>query len=114
MNQTVVLSFQTLRQIRRFIVLSIPITLILGSIVIGNCKEIQGSLSGYYYAVMRDIFVGTLCIVEFFLFAYNGYEKRDKITGELACLFAIVVAFFPTTIDPPIPNCIIGNASSIP
>lgn len=114
MNPTIVLSYQMLRKIVGLLGLAIPVILFIGSVVVGNCHEIQGSISGYYHTVMRDIFVGTLCIVGFFLFAYNGYGKEDKIAGELACLFALGVAFFPTSIDLPRTCCVIGTASDNP
>jgi hypothetical protein len=32
-----------------------------------------------------------------FLYAYQGYERRDDRAGDLACVFAMGVALFPTT-----------------
>ena len=45
---------------------------------------------------MVDIFVGILFTIGWFLFAYEGYETRDNIAGNLACFFALGVALFPT------------------
>jgi hypothetical protein len=45
---------------------------------------------------MGNFFVGCLCAVGLFLFSYKGYEKKDKIAGKLACLFAVTIAFSPT------------------
>lgn len=58
-----------------------------------------GSISGSYWTESRDVFVGSLIAVGFFLFAYNGASgKRDweYWISKLACVFAICVAIFPT------------------
>ncbi len=58
------------------------------------------SISFSYWTDSRDIFVGSLIAVGFFLSAYNGsgngrdWEYR---LSKLACIFAICVAFFPTS-----------------
>ena len=52
---------------------------------------------------MRDIFVGTLCAFGVFLFAYKGPEPQDDIAGDLACIFALGVAFLPTAPVAPSP-----------
>jgi len=111
MNKTLVFSYLTLRKIVGLLGISFPVILILGSIIAGGCNEIQSSISEYYHTIMRDIFVGVLCIVAFFLFAYNGYEKADKIAGSLASFFALGIAFFPTTIQLPINACSIEPAN---
>jgi hypothetical protein len=48
---------------------------------------------------MRDVFVGTLSVIGFFLLSYKGYERSDDIAGDLGCVFAVGVALFPTTPD---------------
>ena len=48
---------------------------------------------------MRDVFVGILCVIGFFLLSYKGYERSDDIAGNLGCVFAVGVALFPTTPD---------------
>ncbi|MCG8455964.1 MAG: hypothetical protein MI919_06740, partial [Holophagales bacterium] len=49
---------------------------------------------------MGDVFVGTLCVIGFFLFSYKGYERADDLAGDLGCFFAVGVALFPTDEDP--------------
>lgn len=58
---------------------------------------IQDSISGYYYTDMRNFFVGSLCAIGLFLMSCRGYDRKDEIAGILACIFAVGVAFFPTT-----------------
>ena len=57
---------------------------------------IESSISHYYHTEMRDVFVGSLWAIGVFLFSYRGYDRRDEIAGNLACIFAIGVALFPT------------------
>ncbi len=45
------------------------------------------------------MFVGTLFVIGFFLLSYKGYDRSDDIAGDLACLFAVGVAIFPTFSD---------------
>jgi hypothetical protein len=56
---------------------------------------------------MRNVFVGSLCAVALFLWAYKGYKKDendhkymipDNHAGNLAALFALGVAFFPANV----------------
>lgn len=104
-----VVSYLVLRRAVGIIGVSLPIVLLAGSIIIFHCGEIQGSISKYYHTVMRNVFVGSLCAVALFLWAYKGY-KRDEMdskymipdnpAGNLAALFALGVAFFPTFIGP--------------
>ena len=49
---------------------------------------------------MRNVLVGSLCAIGVFLGAYCGYENKDRIAGNFACVFAIGVALFPTSPDP--------------
>jgi len=105
MNKNIVISYNTLRKIVGLLGLAFPIILILGSVIVGDCSTVQSSISSYYHTVMRDVFVGTLCIVGFFMFAYNGYDRTDRIAGNLACFFALGVAFFPTGVEPPANSC---------
>ncbi len=44
---------------------------------------------------MRDVFVGTLFVIGLFLLSYTGYERKDDIAGNLACVFAVGLALFP-------------------
>ena len=59
-------------------------------------QELQSSISYYYWTGMRDVFVGMLFAIGFFLLSYRGYGRADRIAGILACLFSVGVALFPT------------------
>lgn len=92
------ISYMLLRKLIGCLGITLPIILVIGAFFY-NCETIQGSISDYYHTEMRNIFVGVLCAVALFMFAYKGYDRRDAIAGNLACVFALGVAFFPTSVD---------------
>ncbi len=94
----------TYRRLRRMIGLlgiSLPITLVLFSLIPFFETGIQSSISGFYYTHLREIFTGILCGVGLFLICYKGNGNRvlwknDNFLTNLAGLMAFGVAFFPT------------------
>ena len=93
----VIVSYMTLRKATGALGVSLPIVVSIGCAAFGSCNGLQDSISDYYGTELRDVFVGALFAIGFFLFAYRGYERKDDIAGDLACLFALGVALFPTT-----------------
>lgn len=93
------ISYKLLRQLIGLLGIILPVLLVVGAFYYGNCEIVQSSISDYYHTKMRNILVGVLCAVAFFMFTYKGYDIRDSIAGNLACIFAIGVAFFPTGVD---------------
>lgn len=88
------LSYLGLRKCIGIIGLSLPYVLVIGKILLGS-PGILDTISAYYYSVLRDVFVGSLCAVGVFLFSYR-YERWDNILGDIAGVSAIGVAYFPT------------------
>lgn len=93
---SLVLSYLGLRRAIGILALCLPFTLVIGKILLQS-PGIEASISGYYYTVMRDVFVGTLCAIGIFLMSYRGYERADDIAGNMACFFVVGAALFPTT-----------------
>jgi hypothetical protein len=93
-----VISYLGLRKAVGIIAIALPLVLVVGKAVFQS-PGMQGSISGYYYTAMRDVLVGSLCAIAIFLLSYKGYERTDDIAGDLACMFALGVAFFPTAPD---------------
>jgi heme A synthase len=93
-----VFSYLTLRKAIGLLGLALPFVLAFGGFLIFR-EEVQGSISHYYWTGMRDVFVGMLFAIGFFLLSYRGYERADRIAGILACAFAVGVALFPTVQD---------------
>jgi hypothetical protein len=95
-NNPFVVSYLNLRIALGFVGFFLPIILVLGTWSFADCIQLQPSISHYYYTIMGDYFVGSLCAVAMFLFFYRGYEKKDSIVANFAAVFALLVAFFPT------------------
>lgn len=74
------------------------------SYVYENEGSYKSSVSHYYYTTAGEIFTGTLCAVGLFMICYTGHPKRkedkglsDNAMSNLAGIFALGVAAFPTT-----------------
>jgi hypothetical protein len=106
-----VITYLTMRRLIGFLGVSLPFVLIIGSTLIGGCSQVLGSISAYYHSNMRDLFVGILCAVAFFLFSHGGYEIMDYITVKLASIFALGVAFFPVSADSMTGRCIVQSVN---
>jgi succinate dehydrogenase hydrophobic anchor subunit len=112
-NNNLVLSYLALRKAVGFLGIALPVVLILGAILIGNCSGLQASISDYHNTAMRDVFVGILCAIALFLFAYSGYDKLDFWMAKAAGLLGFFVAIFPD--DPDLTNpCTIQCMQNIP
>lgn len=98
LNGSLVISYLGLRKAIGIIGTALPFVLAFGNILVEG-PGIQDSISSYYHTGMRDVFVGSLCAIAVFLMSYRGYERKDDIAGDLACVFALGVALFPTTPD---------------
>lgn len=103
MNQSVeipqkdpfVISYLGLRKSIGVIAISLPFVLAIGKGLFEG-PGLEYSISSYYYTVMRDVFVGSLCAIAIFLMSYRGPEPIDNLAGNLACGFALGIALFPT------------------
>src|SRR5712671_5197551 len=95
LNNSLVISYLALRKAVGIIGIALPFVLAFGKILLDG-PGIQSSVSAYYYTGMRDVFVGSLCAIAVFLMSYRGYERKDDIAGDLACVFALGVALLPT------------------
>jgi small-conductance mechanosensitive channel len=89
-------SYIALRKTVGWIGILLPFVLWFGATVVFN-ENPQSTISHYYYTHMRNLFVGSLCAVGLFLFFYAGYDKWDDWAGNLAAVFAIGVAWMPTS-----------------
>ncbi len=96
-EQPLVRSYLFLRKGVGIIGVALPFVLIIGKIILES-PGISGSLSAYYYSVMRDVFVGSLWVIAVFLICYR-YDTLDDIASTIAGICAIGVALLPTTPD---------------
>jgi hypothetical protein len=108
-GQDQLISFLWIRRGIGLLGIILPLVLLLGNNLLSNCNTIQYSISDYYHSNMRDVFVGVICLIALFLFTYRGYDKSDNIASNLACIFALGVAFLPTSIKSTNNNCLNCN-----
>lgn len=88
-------SYLALRRTVGWIGILLPFVLLIGTYLLdGNS---WASISHYYYSTMGRVFIGALCAVALFMFFYTGFDWRDDWAGNCAGVFAIGVAWFPTT-----------------
>lgn len=100
-NETMIISFLTLRRLVGILGVALPFLLVLGALIVFRTGP-QSSISSYYHTGMRDVFVGLVCVIGCVLFSYKGYCRLDSLISNLAGFFAVGVALFPTTPDGPV------------
>jgi hypothetical protein len=91
-------SYLYLRRAIGLIGLALPVVLIVGKQIVQG-GDLIGSLSGYYYTDLGNVFVGAMCAAGVFLLAYYGHDFIDNVASTVAGLGAIGLALFPTTPD---------------
>src|SRR5262249_6593402 len=91
-----VLSYLALRTSVGIIGIALPFALAIGKIIFESAG-LQSSISAYYYTDLRNVLVGSLCEIDVFLFSARGYDFNDQIAVRVAAIFAVGVAFIPTT-----------------
>ena len=94
-SSCMVVSCLTLRKAVGILSIALPLVLVVGKRLLDG-PGIQSSISAYYYTGMRDIFVGTLCATGVLLFSYRGYDRIDRLVANLAGVFVVGLALFPT------------------
>ena len=87
----------TLRKVVGLLALTLVPVLVLGSFVLDPPPTIQISVSAYYYTNMRNVLEGVICGISMFLLSYDGYTMLDSVISKLAGLFALAIAFLPTS-----------------
>jgi uncharacterized membrane protein len=91
------ISYMALRRATGLVAMLLPFALACVNMALVSRIMLEGSISAYYYTGVRDVLVGGLCAIGLFLFMYYGYDEWDSRLTNLAGLFAVVVAFCPTT-----------------
>lgn len=85
------------RQAIGYLGIFMPAMLLLGTFIIGKCPEMQDSISHYYFTIMGNALVATLCGFAVFLFIYQGYDTWDNIVTSFAAVCALGIALFATS-----------------
>jgi hypothetical protein len=96
------LSYLGIRRAIGVIGTSLPFVLLIGAWALDGVG-VQGSISDYYYTVMRNVFVGSMVANGVFFVSYR-YARADSAVATLIGVAAIVLALFPTTPVHPTPT----------
>jgi len=92
------ISYANMRKFVGWLGLSLPFILPAGFVTFFSRHGFPGSISGYYYTGMRNYFVAALCVLGVLFIGYNAYNNTlDRWITNLAGIFAVCVAFFPTS-----------------
>ncbi len=94
-EQWEVVSYLKLRQL----VGALGILLPASCLAFGLLYELEPSISDYYATPMRNVFVGILWAIGFFLLTYRGHERKDDVAGDLCFVCALGVALCPNSSD---------------
>lgn len=97
MSRRLLISYLTLRRLVGLLGVILPALLVVGDLLDRQSLELRSSISAYYDSGMRDVFVGVLFVIGWFLFSYRGYESKDDWAGNLAGVLAMGVALCPST-----------------
>jgi hypothetical protein len=89
---SVVASYLLLRKAIGWIGTLLPVVLIVGDAAFTS-TPLPVSLSDYYYTPMRNIFVGSLCVLGVFLVLYDVGVLADRWITNVAGVGALGVAF---------------------
>jgi hypothetical protein len=100
-------TYLALRKAVGWIGIMLTFVLMTGMALFFKGDIIQKNISQYYHTGMRDVLTGALCAIALFMFYYKGYDKWDNRIGNLAGIFCLGIAWFPTTATEP--QNIIGN-----
>jgi hypothetical protein len=93
-DNTLVVSYLTLRQMIGWVGLLMPFTVRLGALIFEQIHS-TASISAYYYTGMRDVFVSTLVLVGALLSCYRTPALKDNAVAVISGLAAIGIGLFP-------------------
>jgi uncharacterized protein YggT (Ycf19 family) len=96
-----VMTFRRIRKAIGYLGISLPIVLVILSLISFFKTSVQNSISYYYYTNLREVFTGVLCAVGLFLIRYKGVDnpvfwKNDDKMTNIAGIMALGVALIPT------------------
>lgn len=114
MKHPQIISYLKLRGAIGLIGILFPIVILITGNLMSECREVQESMSAYYFTPARDYFVGMLFTIGVLLMIYRGYEKVDNILSTITGLAAIGIALFPTNMGDGSNDCNMSSAYHYP
>lgn len=89
-------SGKSLRMLIGVLGVSLPILLLLITIIFFGLDGPLESISHYYFTRASPVFTTTLSLIAIFLIVYSGKQPIDFYVSLLAGITALIVVFFPT------------------
>jgi drug/metabolite transporter (DMT)-like permease len=109
-NRDLLISYITLRRLVGVLGMALPVLLLFGSMIIGDCDGPQRSISYCYHTRVGNLFVGLLCAICLFLFIYKGRRPIDGILANVAGILGSLVALIPCELqETPDGSCIVAR-----
>lgn len=94
-----IVSYNVLRMLIGMIGILLPLILFTGRFIQGGYSNLENSISAYYYSEYRDVFVGFLFVLGFYLLSYTGKDSKENCLATMGCIFSLGVALFPCNND---------------
>lgn len=95
-DNSLIISYLTLRQTIGVIGLLMPIVVRLGAKLIQGVAVVStGSISAYYYTNMHDVFISSLILTGVLMACYRSRSPLDTHLSVVIGAFAIGIALFP-------------------
>jgi hypothetical protein len=113
------ISLQNMRVGVGWLAILLPLLTGVGYAVLGAGRGgFLDSISESYYTLVRDAFVGTLCMEALFLFAYRGYNGFEDVFFNCLGVLCVLIALFsmnPEVGSPGgIPAALTDSCSDVP
>lgn len=93
-NSSIVISYMQLRTLIGFLGILLPFLCFAWDLAF-NGGNVLDSISMHYYVNFRDLFVGILVTVSFFLITYRGYTLLDDVITWVIGIAGFATALFP-------------------
>jgi len=97
-NSACAISCRTTQRMIGLLGIALPIMIVAGGLLWGD-NPIQGSISGYYYTNMRDLFVLLMFSIALFMYIYKGYDRIENIITNVCGLSVLGVICFPAYVN---------------
>ena len=98
-NDSQVISHHMLRMLIGINGIALPVIVFFGRFIPGGWSNVENSISDYYYTEYRDIFVGILFVLGFFLLSYRGKDTKEDCFANSGFFFSLGTALFPCRSD---------------
>ncbi len=90
-----IISYHILRMFIGILGITLPLIVIIGQLIQGGWVKVSNSISASYYSDFRDVLVGILFVLGFFLLSYRGKDNKENWFANSGFIFSLGVALLP-------------------